>query len=428
MFLSKKHISRRALIKGAGVGIALPLLDAMIPAGTALAQTAAAPTPRLGFIYFPHGAVMTHWTPATVGKDFAIPPILAPLAKYKSQMTVVSGLRNRATDLAAAHGLMEETWLTGVDPAKAVASGVATAGVSIDQMAAAAIGQETPFPSLEMKTEPRGGTHCYAGLGQPLPMEYNPRTLFYRLFGPGDTPEQRLSILSHNGSILDRVQQESARFQAKLGSMDRQRVDGYLESVREVERRVQNMVDQDMSALDIPSAPLGVPEDIEAHMRLMFDLTALAYQANLTRVATLQMAMEISMRAYTQVEITEAFHPLSHHADDPSNLEKLVRIQTYHSRLLAHFIERMAATQDGDGSLLDHSIILYGSNMSNSDKHDSAPLPLVIFGHGYGRVAGGQHVAYPADSHYANLLVTLLERANVPVEAVGDSTGDLAEV
>ncbi len=428
MFLSKKHISRRALIKGAGVGIALPLLDAMIPAGTALAQTAAAPTPRLGFIYFPHGAVMTHWTPATVGKDFAIPPILAPLAKYKSQMTVVSGLRNRATDLAAAHGLMEETWLTGVDPAKAVASGVANAGVSIDQMAAAAIGQETPFPSLEMKTEPRGGTHCYAGLGQPLPMEYNPRTLFYRLFGPGDTPEQRLSILSHNGSILDRVQQESARFQAKLGSMDRQRVDGYLESVREVERRVQNMVDQDMSALDIPSAPLGVPEDIEAHMRLMFDLMALAYQANLTRVATLQMAMEISMRAYTQVEITEAFHPLSHHADDPSNLEKLVRIQTYHSRLLAHFIERMAATQDGDGSLLDHSIILYGSNMSNSDKHDSAPLPLVIFGHGYGRVAGGQHVAYPADSHYANLLVTLLERANVPVEAVGDSTGDLAEV
>ena len=279
-----------------------------------------------------------------------------------------------------------------------------------------------------MKTEPRGGTHCYAGLGQPLPMEYNPRTLFYRLFGPGDTAEQRLSILSHNGSILDRVQQESVRFQAKLGAPDRQRVDAYLESVREVERRVQNMLEQDLSALDIPSAPLGVPEDLEAHMHLMFDLIALAYQANLTRVATFQMAMEISMRAYTQVDISEAFHPLSHHAEDPSNLEKLVRIQTYHSRLLAHFIDRMATTEDGDGSLLDHSIILYGSNMSNSDKHDSAPLPLVIFGHGGGRVAGGQHVAYPADAYYANLLVTLLERAGVPIEAVGDSTGDLSEV
>jgi hypothetical protein len=428
MFLTKRHVSRRAVLKGAGVSIALPLLDAMIPAGMALAQTAAAPTPRLGFIYFPHGAVMKSWTPASAGKDFAMSPILAPLAKYKSHMTVVSGLRNRATDAAAAHGLMEETWLTGIDPAKAGASGVAKTGVSIDQIAAATIGQETPFPSLEMKTEPRGGTHCYAGVGQPLPMEYNPRTLFYRLFGPGDTAEQRLSILSHNRSILDRVQQESVRFQAKLGAPDRQRVDGYLESVREVERRVQNMIDQDLSALDIPSAPLGVPEDVEAHMHLMFDLIALAFQANLTRIATFQMAMEISMRAYTQVDITEAFHPLSHHADDPSNLEKLVRIQTYHSRLLAHFIERMATTEDGDGSLLDHSIILYGSNMSNSDKHDSAPLPLAIFGHGYGRIAGGQNVVYPPDSYYANLLLTVLERAGVPAEAVGDSTGDLSEV
>jgi hypothetical protein len=428
MFISKKHVSRRAVLKGAGVSIALPLLDAMIPAATALAQTAAQPAPRLGFIYFPHGAVMAHWTPSAPGKDFALSPILAPLAKHRSHMTVVSGLRNRATDQAAAHGLMEETWLTGIDPAKASASGVANAGVSIDQIAAAAIGQGTPFPSLELKTEPRGGTHCYAGLGQPLPMEYNPRTVFYRLFGPGDSAAQRLAILGHTGSILDRVQQETARFQAKLGAPDRQRVEGYLESVREVERRVQNMIDQDLSALDIPSAPLGVPEDLEEHMELMFDLIALAYQANLTRVATFQMAMEISMRAYTQVEISEAFHPLSHHADDPSNLEKLVRIQTYHSRLLTHFIDRLVATEDGDGSLLDHSIILYGSNMSNSDKHDSAPLPLVIFGHGYGRVAGGQHIVYPPDSQYANLLVTVLERAGVPVDAVGDSTGDLAEV
>ena len=428
MFISKKHISRRAVLKGAGATIALPLLDAMIPAGTALAQTAAKPSPRLGFVYFPHGAVMTEWTPAAAGKDFVPSPILAPLAKYKNDMTVVSGLRNRATDLAASHGLMEDTWLTGVDPSLAPASGVANAGVSIDQLAAAAIGQETPFPSLELKTEPRGGTHCFAGLGQPLPMEYNPRTVFYRLFGPGDTPAQRLAILSHNGSILDRVQQESARFQAKLGAADRTRVGGYLDSVREVERRVQNMIDQDLSALDIPSAPLGVPEDVAAHMDLIFDLIALAYQANLTRVATFQMAMEISMRAYTQVDVPEAFHPLSHHADDPSNLEKLVRIQTYHSRRFAHFVERLATTEDGDGSLLDHSIILYGSNMSNSDKHDSSPLPLALFGHGYGRIAGGQHVVYPTDSFYANLLVTMLDRAGVPVDAVGDSTGDLSEV
>jgi hypothetical protein len=428
MFLSKKHISRRAVLKGAGVAVALPLLDAMIPAGTALAQTAARPTPRLGFVYFPHGAVMTHWTPAATGRDFAPSPILAPLAKYKSDMTVISGLRNRATDEAASHGLMEDTWLTGIDPKKVEGSGVANAGVSIDQLAAAAIGQETPFPSLELKTEPRGGTHCYAGVGRPLPMEYNPRTVFYRLFGPGDTPAQRLEILRHNGSILDRVQQESARFQAQLGAADRTRVDGYLDSVREVERRVQNMVSQDLSALDIPSAPLGVPEDLEAHMGLMFDLIALAYQADLTRVATFQMAMEISMRAYTQVDVSEAFHPLSHHAEDPSNLEKLVRIQTYHSRLFARFVDRLAKTEDGDGSLLDHSIVLFGSNMSNSDKHDSSPLPLALFGHGNGRIAGGQHVVYPADSYYANLLVTVLDRAGVPVEAVGDSTGDLGEV
>ena len=428
MFISKKHISRRAVLQGAGATIALPLLDEMIPAGTALAQTAAKPTPRLGFVYFPHGAVMTHWTPAAAGKDFAPSPILAPLAKYKSDMTVISGLRNRATDEAASHGLMEDTWLTGIDPKKVEGSGVANAGVSIDQLAAAAIGQSTPFPSLELKTEPRGGTHCFAGVGQPLPMEYNPRTVFYRLFGPGDTPAQRLEILRHNGSILDRVQQESARFQAKLGAPDRTRVDGYLTSVREVERRVQNMVSQDLSALDLPSAPLGVPEDLEAHMGLMFDLIALAYQADLTRVATLQMAMEISMRAYTQVDVSEAFHPLSHHAEDPSNLEKLVRIQTYHSRLFSRFVERLATTQDGDGSLLDHSIVLFGSNMSNSDKHDSAPLPLALFGHGNGRIAGGQHVVYPADSLYANLLVTVLDRAGVSVEAVGDSTGDLGEV
>lgn len=356
MFISKKHVSRRTVLKGAGVSIALPLLDAMIPAGTALAQTAAGPAPRLGFIYFPHGAVMKSWTPTGTGKDFTLSPILAPLAKYKSHMTVVSGLRNRATEQAAAHGLMEETWLTGIDPAKAASSGVPNAGVSVDQLAAATIGQSTPFPSLELKTEPRGGSHCYAGLGRPLPMEYNPRTVFYRLFGPGDSPEQRLGILTHTGSILDRVQQESARFQAKLGAADQQRVGNYLESVREVERRVQNMIEQDLSALDIPTAPLGVPEDLEVYIRLMFDLIALAYQANLTRVATFQMAMEISMRAYTQVDISEAFHPLSHHAEDPSNLEKLVRIQTYHSRLLVHFIERLASTEDGGGSLLDNSI------------------------------------------------------------------------
>jgi len=428
MFISKKHVSRRAVLKGAGVSIALPLLDAMIPAGTALAETAAQPTPRLGFIYFPHGAVMKNFTPAAAGQDFAMSPILAPLAKYKSHMTVVSGLRNRATDVAAAHGLMEETWLTGIDPSKIASSGVANAGVSVDQIAAAHIGQETPFPSLEMKTETRGGTHCYAGVGKPLPMEYNPRTIFYRLFGPGDSPAQRMSILTHTGSVLDRVQAESTRFQAKLGAPDRERVDSYLESVREVERRVQNMIDQDLSALDIPTAPLGVPDDLEAYMKLMFDLIALAYQANLTRVATFQMAMEISMRAYTQVDISEAFHPLSHHAEDPANLEKLTRIQAYHSKLLARFIDRMSTTEDGDGSLLDHSIILYGSNMSNSDKHDSSPLPLVVFGHGYGRIKGGQHLVYPPDSYYANLLVTLLERAGVPVEAVGDSTSDLTEV
>jgi hypothetical protein len=428
MFISKKYVTRRTVLKGAGVSIALPLLDAMIPAATALAQTAAKPAPRMGFIYFAHGAVMKNFTPAAAGADFAMSPILAPLGKYKSHMTVVSNMRNRATDRGVAHALKEETWLTGIDPGLAASSNIPNAGISIDQIAAARIGQETPFPSLELKTETRGGTHCYAAVGKPLPMEYNPRTVFYRLFGPGDSAEQRLGILKQTGSILDRVQQESVRFQAQLGAPDRQRVGNYLESVREIERRVQNMIDQDLSALDIPAAPLGVPDDLEAYMKLMFDLVALAYQATLTRIATFQMAMEISMRAYTLVDISEAFHPLSHHAEDPANLEKLTRIQTYHSKLLAHFIERLAATEDGDGSLLDHSIILFGSNMSNSDKHNSNPLPLVVFGHGHGRIKGGQHLVYPPDSYYSNLLLTLLERAGVPVDAVGDSTADLSEV
>jgi hypothetical protein len=428
MFITKKHISRRAALKAAGVSIGLPLLDAMIPAGTALAQTAARPAPRLGFIYFPHGAVMDKWTPTAAGAAFEMSPILAPLRKFKEHMTVVSQLHNRATDLAASHGLMTETWLTGISPSAAMQSDVPYAGMSIDQIAAKHIGQDTPFPSLEMKTETRGGTHCYAGVGQPLPMEYNPRNVFYRLFGPGDSPQSRMQILTHTGSILDRVQEESARFQSSLGAPDRRMVGDYLDSVREVERRVQNMIDQDLSALDIPTAPLGVPEDLDAYMGLMFDLVALAFQANLTRVATFQMAMEISMRAYTQVGISEAFHPLSHHADDPSSLEKLVAIQTYHSRLFSRFLDRMSATQDGDGSLLDHSIILYGSNMSNSDKHNSNPLPVAVFGHGYDRIKGGQHLVYAPATHYANLLATLLERAGVPVDAVGDSTGRFSEV
>src|SRR5690606_25048472 len=273
-----------------------------------------------------------------------------------------------------------------------------------------------------------GSTISFKSLVHPLPMEHNPRKLFFRLFGQGDTAAQREAILLQTASLLDLVNDSAASVRRQLGAADRARVDEYLSSVREVERRVQIMSDQDFSTMALPDAPAGVPASFDEHIKVMFDLTALAYQAGLTRVVSMMMAAELSMLTYNQGGISEAFHPLSHHQNTPDKLARLAVVQTYHSEIFARFVERLKNTPDGDGSLLDHSILLYGSNMADSNLHNADPLPAVVFGHGYGRIKGGQHLAYKQDTPHANLILTLLERAGVPRESIGDSTGELSEV
>lgn len=427
MYIAKKHLTRRTVLRGAGASIALPLLDAMVPAGTAFAQTAAVPPRRMAFVFFPHGAVMNNWSPEAVGKDYQVSQILAPLEPYREHLTIVSGLRNRPAESALAHAIVERTWLSCVAPEDAgVAS--ADAGVTADQLAVRYIGQETATPSLELTTEAQSNTISFRTPTQPLPMEYNPRNVFYRLFGQGDTAAERRAIITETDSIIDRVTEEARSLRAQLGGADRTKVNDYLDSVREIERRVQMSAEQDLSALAIPDAPVGVPGDPEAHIKLMFDLMALAFQADLTRVITFSMAKEISMRTFPNLGISEAFHPLSHHGQDAAKLAKLTAIQNYHTTLFAQFIGSLAGASEADGSVLDHAAILYGSNMSNSDRHNQDPLPVALLGRAHGRIKGGQHLRYPQDSRFADLLATLFDRAQIPVESIGDSDGSFSEV
>ncbi|HWK54438.1 MAG TPA: DUF1552 domain-containing protein [Hyphomicrobiales bacterium] len=444
MFITKKHLSRRTVLRGAGAAVALPLLDAMIPAGTALAQTAAAPRPKMGFFYFPHGAIMDKWTPAATGADFALTPVLAPLSAYKDRMTIVSNLRNRAAEGAGVHATQPGTWLSCASPFTVDASDP-NYGISADQIAAQYLGTDTPFPTLELCTEVKassasgvcnpdygcgyGSTVSFRTRTQPLPMEHNPRKLFFRMFGQGDTQQERESIMNQQFSLLDLVSQSASSLNGKLGNADQARMEEYLDSVRDVEKQVQKLGQQDFTGIDIPDAPLGVPGNWEEHISLMFDLLALAYQAELTRVATMMMSAEISMLTYNQVGISDAYHPLSHHRYVPDKMDKCAIVQTYHSKLFAKFLDRLDKAPDGDGSILDHAILLYGSNMSDSNAHNADPLPSAIFGRGYGRIKGGQHLAYQKDTPHANLILTLLERAGVPgVESLGNSTGLFAEV
>jgi hypothetical protein len=427
MFISKKHLSRRTVLKGVGATIALPLLDAMSPAATAWAQTAAKTPQRLAFVGFPHGAVMRLWAPAATGKDYEMTRILEPLAKYREHLTIVSGLRNKPAESPEPHGIIERTWLSCVAPPQAGTEGQ-DFGVTADQLAARHIGQETRLPSLELTTALRGAQLSWRTPTQSLPQESNPRAVFYKLFGQGDTDAERATIMHETSSILDRVTAQAHSLQNKLGGTDRAAVGVYLDSVREIERRVQMASQQDTSTLEIPDAPIGVPNDIDAHFNLMFDLMALAMQADLTRVFTFSMDREASMRTYNNVGISEAFHPLSHHGEDPAKQDRLATIQTYHTKVFARFIDKVANTKEGDGTLLDHSMIMFGSNMSNSNRHNNDPLPSAILGHANGRIKGGQHLHYPQDSRHSDLLLTLLERTQIPVEKIGDSGGVLSEV
>jgi hypothetical protein len=438
MFISKKHLSRRTVLRGLGVSVGLPLLDAMIPAATALANTAAAPKPKIGFTYFPHGAIQARWEPKQTGSDFEMPQILKPFEPYRKHMTVVTGLRNKAGESPSPHAIIAGTWLACVPPP---VSQKPNAGTSADQIAAQHIGQDTTLPSIELAGEGGGGacdpqfgcgysgTIAFRTPTQPLPMEHNPRKAFYRLFGQGDNAAERVQITEETKSILDMVTESAADLKRQLGTSDKAMVDDYLDSVRELERRVAKQQEKSSSGgVQLPDAPSGVQEDFGATLDTMFSMIALAYQANVTRVTTFMMAKEVSMRTYPQIGVSDAFHPLSHHQNDPGKLDRLAKVQVYHSEAYARFLKKMASTPDGDGSLLDHSILVYGSNMSNSDMHNNDPLPIAVFGHGYGKIKGGQHVHYPQDTPLANLWVTLLNRAGIQVDKVGNSTGSLVEV
>jgi hypothetical protein len=415
-------------LKGIGVAIGLPLLEAMIPAQTAWAQTPAGKTPkRFAFVGFPHGAIMDSWSPKETGTGYTMSPILKPLEPFRQHLTIVSGLRNKPAETPEPHGYIEQGWLTCVKPWDFGKAGP-DSGVSADQIAVRYIGQETRLPSLELTTSQGSARLAWRTPTQSLPQEGNPRAVFQKLFGQGDTDKERAQILAETGSILDRVKGQAQRLQSGLGVKDRSVVNDYLDSVREIERRVQMASKQNDPELVIPDAPVGTPNDITDHFKLIFDLMALAFQADITRVITLSMDREASMRTYTNLNISEGFHPLSHHGNNPQKMDKLVQIQRYHTEVFAGFIKKIEAAKEADGTVLDHSTILFGSDMSNSDRHNNDPLPSAILGHANGKIRGGQHLKYPQDSRHADLLWTLLQRNDIPVKSIGDSADGLSEV
>jgi hypothetical protein len=442
MFITKKHMDRRTVLKAAGATLGLPFLDAMVPARTALAQTAAVPKLRAGFFYIPHGAIMYNtshgpsmdkWTPSGSGADFKLSPILSPLEPYKKYVTSFGNLENAAS-AGSVHTLNPATWLSATRPD---AGGPrAHMAITLDQVIAKVIGQDTSLPSLELASETTvqvaaGGGGNYTTLSfrdaeSPLPMEYNPRKVFLELFGEGDTPEEKASISRQTISILDLMLDRTRKLQGELGPSDRTALDGYLESVREIERRTQKA---SAAGVKIPNAPVGELEDFGAQVKLMFDLLALAYQADLTRVATYIMVSEGTNRTYNHIGVPDAFHPVSHHANELDRLEKLVKIQTWHVQKFAEFVKKLADTPDGEGTLLDHSILMYGSNMSNSDLHNNYPEPNILVGGGNGKMKlGGQHLVLPERTPIANVHLTVLQKAGMERDKFGDSTGVIAGV
>jgi len=426
MFITKKHLSRRHVLRGAGASIALPFLDAMVPAVSA--QTVS--SLRLGFVYVPHGAVQETWTPTTTGRDFEMSPILSPLADFRDYMTVVSGLRNKPGESPDPHAIKAGCWLRCVAP-----EGTSNPddGVSVDQMAARVLGTQTPFPSLEVSTV-EGGAGSFASTiafktpTQPLPMEANPRKLYYRLFGQGDTNEDRAAIASETNSLLDFVLDDARTLNRQLGANDRVMMGEYLDSVREIEMQLQKLAEQDLSHIEIPDAPVGTPGNFPGHLDLMYSLMALAYQADLTRVITFMSDREVSMRTFTHIGISDAFHPLSHHQNEAAKLDRLTRVQTWYLSAFAKFVKTLSEMPDGDGSVLDHSLLMYGSGMANSNLHNCDPVPSVLLGKANGALQGGKHIAYPDDTPLANLMLTVLHKSGIEADRFGDSKSILSEV
>ncbi len=444
MMITRTSLPRRTFLRGAGAALALPLLDAMVPAATALARTAARPAKRLGFVYIPNGANMSQWTPAADG-PLELSPILSPLAPVRDHVVIPTGLAHRQAeawgDGNGEHSRASAVWLNGVHPRRTEGADV-RAGTTADQIAAASLGQDTPLPSLEISLEnsyvvgncDNGYSCVYTNTiawrtpTTPLPMEHNPRVVFERLFGEGGTTAQRLARLQEDRSILDAVREDMARLERRLGAADRRRARQYLDAVREIERRIQR-VEAQAGEGGLPerlARPVGIPDSFTEHARLMFDLQALAFQADVTRVFTYLIGREQTAQSYPEVGVPDAHHSVSHHQMDPGRLEQYAKINTYHVDLLSGFLQQLQATPDGDGSLLDHSLILYGGGISDGDQHSHIDLPLILAGGGAGRLKGGRHVRYPTDTPMANLLLTMLDKTGaVRPEQLGDSTGRL---
>ena len=437
-YITRKYLPRRTFLRGMGVTLSLPLLESMIPAQTPLAKTAASPKSRLSCIYVPHGATMDKWTPATEGNKFEFTEILAPLDKFRDRVNILSNLAHPAaagvnSDAGADHTRSAAVFLSGAHPEKESVH----VGTTLDQIAAQHMGQDTPLPSLELSIEDVA-LSCGAGYAcayantiswktptLPLPMENNPQVVFEKLFGDGSNAAQRKERKQEARSILDSVVGQVASLQKGLPASDRATVTEYLDNVREIERRIQKSDSQAASDLTVPPAPVGVPESFDEHFKLMFDIQVLAFKAEITRVATLMFARDTSGSVYPQSGVRDGFHVASHHSNNRANMDKFALINRYHVQMLAYFLEKLKATPDGDGNLLDHSMILYGSSMSNGNQHDHDPLPVILAGGASGQLAGNRHLKFAPHTHMSNLLLSMLDKLGIKADSQGDSTGKL---
>ncbi len=442
MIVTKKMLPRRTFLRGVGTTLALPLLDAMVPSMTALANTAAKPVKRLGFIYIPMGANIDQWTPRSTGDLSELSPALESLAPFRDRLTVITNLENKNAYSAGNHATANSGFLSAAQ-AKMTEGTDYELATTVDQIAAQRIGGETQLPSLELAMDLLttvgdcdNGFACvyqnnlsWASPTSPLPAEAHPRVVFERLFGDGGSPADRRAELRKNASILDWVRDDIAQLQGKLGPKDRTKVGDYLDSVREVERRIQK-AEQQSGEDQLPDLdrPVGVPAAYADHAKLMFDLQVLALQSDSTRIITFQLAREASTRTYPEVGVPDPHHPTSHHSNDPEKLAKLAKINAFHVSLIAYFLERLKATSDGEGSLLDHTMYLCGSGMGNPDVHDHRNLPIFVAGGGAGELSGGRHVAYAEPTPLANLHLTLLNKVGVGMDSFSDSTGRVREL
>jgi len=442
MFITKMQLSRRTFLRGVGATVALPLLDSMVGAQTPLRSSAAAPKTRFIAFYVPHGATMDKWTPATEGSGFAFTEILKPIESHRDRVNIISGLAHPFVagagggDVSAGanHTRAAAVFLTGAVPERGAQAHL---GVSADQVAAQHIGQDTPLPSLELSIE-ESVLACEAAFScayrnsiswksptQPLPMYSNPRLVFEKLFGVGSTDAERRARREESRSLLDSVMGQVASLQKNLPAGDRRRLTQYLEDVREIERRIQRTEASAGKDLTLPEVPTGVPSTFQDHLKLLMDLQVIALQADITRVSTLMFARELSTAVFPETGIRDPFHNLSHHSNDRGNMDRFAQLNTYHMTKFAYFLDKLKAVADGDGTLLDHSLVLYGSSLSDGNQHNFSPLPIVLAGGVSGKMKGGRHLAFPKDTHMSNLLAAILNKLDVPTEKFGDGSGVL---